>query len=63
MCQSLYQWAQSQRQLCRENGTHYLTLKGMAENKESTFTHIRLEDDHIVVKGFGAETDRKLKIR
>jgi len=46
-----------------KDGVHYLTLKGMVENEESTFAHIRLEDDHIVVKGFGAETDRKLKVR
>ncbi|MFK7767076.1 MAG: metallophosphoesterase [Mariniblastus sp.] len=46
-----------------KEGIHYLTLKGMVENAETTFTHIRLERDHIVVKGFGAETDRKLKIR
>nr|WP_238381236.1 DPP IV N-terminal domain-containing protein [Mariniblastus fucicola] len=47
----------------QKNGIHYLTLKGMVENEETTFANIRLEEDVIVVKGFGAETDRTLKIR
>lgn len=46
-----------------KNGIHYLTLKGMVENKESTYTQIRLEKDRITVTGHGAEIDRLLPTR
>jgi hypothetical protein len=45
------------------NGVHYLTVKGMVENKEPTYGIISTFNDKMLMKAFGAETDRALLLK
>ncbi len=45
-----------------KGGIHYLTLKGMVDTTESSYAVITLDESNIVVKGYGREQDRVLKI-
>lgn len=46
-----------------KNGIHYMTMKGMVENVEPTFSIMELFKDQIKVKGYGAEPSRELKLK
>jgi hypothetical protein len=45
-----------------KQGTHYLTLKGMVDTKETAYAIIHVFDKKLVVDGFGREEDRSLAI-
>ena len=47
----------------RKDGVHMVNFKGMVDTKQNTFGLITLTPDSIIIKGYGRETDRKLKIR
>ena len=44
------------------DGTHYLTLKGMVDTEQSSYSVIEVYADRLVVKGFGREMDRDLPL-
>jgi len=46
-----------------KDGIHLVNFKGMVDTKQNTFAVVRLTSDSILIKGYGRETDRKLKIR
>lgn len=46
-----------------KQGIHLVNLKGMVDTKQNTFGVLTLTSDSIIIKGYGRETDRKLKIR
>ena len=44
-------------------GVHYLTFKGMVEtDNTSAFANVRITTDSILIKGYGREPSRRLKI-
>ncbi len=46
------------------NGVHYLNFKGMVDTNDSTsFATVTFRKDSLLVKGFGREPSRRLKIR
>jgi manganese-dependent ADP-ribose/CDP-alcohol diphosphatase len=45
------------------SGVHYLTMKGMVENKKPTFSIMELSKNVIAIKGFGAEKNHELKMK
>lgn len=46
------------------NGVHYLNFKGMVDTDDSTsFATVTFRNDSLLVKGFGREPSRSLKIR
>lgn len=46
------------------NGVHYLNFKGMVDTDDSTsFATVTFRNDSLLVKGFGREPSRNLKIR
>jgi len=45
-----------------KDGIHYLTLKGMVDTTETSYAIIDVYNDHLYVRGFGREEDRKLEI-
>lgn len=48
----------------QKDGVHYLTLKGMVDTKDSTsFAMVTFREDSLIVKGYGREPSRKLKIK
>ncbi|MBM1107428.1 metallophosphoesterase [Aurantibacter crassamenti] len=48
----------------KRNGVHYLNFKGMVDTENSTsFATVRFIKDSILVKGFGREPSRNLKIK
>ncbi|WP_242156561.1 metallophosphoesterase [Aestuariivivens sediminis] len=47
-----------------QNGVHFLTFKGMVDTSySSAFSIVRMTKDSIIVKGYGRETSRGLKIK
>lgn len=46
----------------KHNNIHYLTLKSIIGNPETTFSTLEFTDDEIIVNGYGAERSRILKI-
>jgi len=44
------------------DGIHYLTLKGMVDTEQSSYSVIEVYADRLVVKGFGRETERELPL-
>ena len=44
-------------------GVHLVNFKGMVDTERNTFAAVTLTSDSIIIKGYGRETDRKLKIR
>ena len=46
----------------QRDGIHYLTLKGMVDTEESSYSVIEVYADRLVVKGFGRETNRDLPL-
>ncbi len=47
----------------KKKGIHYMTMKGMVENVEPTFSIMELSDDGVKVKGFGAEASQELDFK
>ena len=45
-----------------KKGIHYLTIKGMVDTKETAFAIANISSEQIVIKGFGRESDRVLKL-
>ena len=43
-----------------KNGIHYMTMKGMVENIEPTFSIMEFTESEIRIKGFGAEKSREI---
>ncbi|MDA0725428.1 MAG: metallophosphoesterase [Verrucomicrobia bacterium] len=46
----------------QRDGIHYLTLKGMVDTEQSSYSVIEVYADRLVVKGFGRETNRDLPL-
>ena len=46
----------------QRDGIHYLTLKGMVDTEQSSYSVIEVYADRLVVKGFGRETERDLPL-
>ena len=46
----------------QSDGIHYLTLKGMVDTEQSSYSVIEVYADRLVVKGFGRETNRDLAL-
>ena len=46
-----------------KDGIHYLTAKGMVQFKTPTYAIISVTSSNLSIKGFGAEEDRKLKLK
>lgn len=46
-----------------KNGVHYLTMKGMVDTDESAYGVIKVDKEQLIVKGYGRELDRVLKIK
>ena len=46
-----------------KNGVHYLTMKGMVDTEESAYGIIEVHNEHLIVKGYGRELNRVLKLR
>jgi|TARA_B110000495_G_C22984550_1_gene579140 manganese-dependent ADP-ribose/CDP-alcohol diphosphatase len=46
----------------QSDGIHYLTLKGMVDTEQSSYSVIEVYADRLVVKGFGRETNRDLPL-
>ncbi len=46
----------------QSDGIHYLTLKGMVDTEQSSYSVIEVYADRLVVKGFGRETERELPL-
>lgn len=44
-------------------GIHFVNFKGMVDTRRNAFGVITLTSDSILIKGYGREPDRKLKIR
>ena len=48
----------------KKEGIHYLNFKGMVDTQDSTaFARVTFHHDSLIVKGYGREPDRALKIR
>ncbi|MCX6287550.1 MAG: metallophosphoesterase [Bacteroidetes bacterium] len=47
----------------QKEGIHLVNFKGMVDTKQNTFGVVTLTSDSIIIKGYGREHDRKLKIR
>jgi len=48
----------------QRNGVHYLNFKGMVDTEDSTsFATVSIRSDSLLVKGFGREPSRSLKIK
>lgn len=45
------------------NGIHYLTFRGMVDTEENSYARVEVYADRLVVRGYGREEDRLLKIR
>lgn len=45
----------------KKKGIHYMTMKGMVENVEPTFSIMEFTEDGINVKGFGTEKSREIR--
>ena len=45
-----------------KKGIHYLTIKGMVDTKESSFATAEVFSKKLLIKGYGRETDRVLKL-
>ncbi|GAA3562817.1 metallophosphoesterase [Snuella lapsa] len=47
-----------------KNGVHFLTFKGMVDSEDKTaFSVARIKKDSIIIKGYGREVSRRLKIK
>ena len=46
-----------------KEGVHYITFKGMVDTEQNSWAVVTVQGDRLVVKGFGREEDRVLKIR
>ncbi len=46
-----------------KNGVHLVNFKGMVDTDQNAFSLVTLTSDSILIKGYGREPDRKLKIR
>jgi len=46
-----------------KKGIHYVTLHGMVDTDETSYAVIKIEDDKLVVNGFGREQNRELPLR
>ena len=46
----------------QRDGIHYLTLKGMVDTEQTSYSVIEVYPDRLVVKGFGRETNRDLPL-
>lgn len=46
-----------------KEGVHFVNFKGMVDTPVNSFAVVRLTSDSILIKGYGRETDRALKIR
>ena len=46
-----------------KNGIHLVNFKGMVDTEMNSFSVVTLTADSILIKGYGREPDRKLKIR
>ena len=46
----------------QRDGIHYLTLKGMVDTEQTSYSVIEVYADRLVVKGFGRETERDLPL-
>jgi 3',5'-cyclic AMP phosphodiesterase CpdA len=44
-------------------GIHLVNFKGMVDTRQNSFAVVTLTADSILIKGYGRETDRKLKVR
>jgi predicted phosphodiesterase len=45
------------------DGIHLVNFKGMVDTEKNAFSMVTLTSDSILIKGYGRETDRNLKIR
>jgi hypothetical protein len=46
-----------------KGGVHYLTLHGMVDTEETSYAVMKIKKRKLVVKGFGREQRRVLRIR
>ena len=46
-----------------KDGIHYITSKGMVQFKAPTFSIVSVNASSLIIKGFGAEKDRQLKLK
>lgn len=45
-----------------ENGIHHITIKGMVENRISSYAILEIYEDHMVLKGFGDQETMHLSL-
>jgi hypothetical protein len=45
------------------NGIHMVNFHGMVDTRQDAFAVVTLTSDSILIRGFGREPDRKLRIR
>lgn len=46
-----------------KNGIHYLTFKGMVDTEENSYGMVKVNEDRLIVQGFGREENRTLVFR
>ena len=46
-----------------KNGIHYLTFQGMVDTEETSYATIQVNNDELIITGFGREENRVLEIR
>jgi len=46
-----------------KNGVHYLTMKGMVDTEQNSYSVVNVYKDRLEIQGFGREKDRVLEIR
>lgn len=46
-----------------KHGIHFVTLKGMVDTEENSYSVVKVSEKSIEVKGFGRELDRKMMIK
>jgi 3',5'-cyclic AMP phosphodiesterase CpdA len=46
-----------------KEGIHFVNFKGMVDTERNAFGVVTLTSDSILIKGYGREVDRKLKLR
>ena len=46
----------------QKSGIHFLTLKGMVDTEETSYAVVKIEDNQLIIQGFGREVERVLEI-
>ena len=46
-----------------KGGVHYLSMKGMVQGEDNSYSIVEIYEDRIEVKGFGRQEDRTMTFR